>query len=49
MDVCSAPTGVERRNEVCEAGSPLALDNGQFTRSINDREYQAQLLKEYRL
>ena len=26
MDVCSAPTGVERRNEVCEAGSPLALD-----------------------
>ena len=31
MDVCSAPTGVERRNEVCEAGSPLALDNGSFT------------------
>ncbi len=28
VDVCSAPTGVERRNEVCEAGSPLALDNG---------------------
>ena len=26
MDVCSAPTGVDRRNEVCEAGSPLALD-----------------------
>ena len=26
MDVCSAPTGVGRRNEVCEAGSPLALD-----------------------
>ena len=31
MDVCSAPTEVERRNEVCEAGSPLALDNGEFT------------------
>jgi len=27
VDVCSAPTGVERRNEVYEAGSPLALDN----------------------
>ena len=26
MDVCSAPTGVGRRNEGCEAGSPLALD-----------------------
>ena len=26
MDVCSAPTGVGRRNEVCEAGRPLALD-----------------------
>ena len=31
MDVCSAPTGVERRNEVCEAGSPLALDSVLFS------------------
>ena len=35
MDVCSAPTGVDRRNEVCEAGSPLTLDNGQFTYVIS--------------
>ena len=26
MDVCSAPTGVGRRNEVSQSGSPLALD-----------------------
>ena len=37
MDVCSAPTGVERRNEVCEAGSPLALDNGEFTHYFEEK------------
>ena len=31
VDVCSAPTGMRRRNEVDETGSPLALDNGYFT------------------
>ena len=41
MDVCSAPTEVERRNEVCEAGSPLALDNGEFTLLYNRNNFAA--------
>lgn len=38
MDVCSTPTGVERRNEVVETRIPESLDSGNVKNTGNEKD-----------